>query len=122
MISTKGSEANLDKINCMLSWPLPPTLKSLRGFLGLADYCCKFVQGYRQITQPLTQLLKKDAFTWSNDARRAFEQLWTTMTKVPVLAIPDFSHSINIPTNIFVIVHYIRTKIGFEELKYKPTN
>ncbi|KAF5461864.1 hypothetical protein F2P56_017927 [Juglans regia] len=91
LISTKGVQADPKKLNAMVEWPLPKTLKTLRGFLGLTGYYSRFIKGYGEIAAPLTQLLKKKSFHWNEEAKMTFQRLKWAVTQPPVLALPDFS-------------------------------
>jgi len=58
--------------------------------LGLAGYYRRFIQDFGTIAAPLTQLLRKDSFHWSDAAAQAFQNLKASLSTAPVLHLPDF--------------------------------
>ena len=56
-------------------------------FLGMANYCLKFIPHYANITAPLRNLLKKD-ITWDrpDTCQASFEQVKASLTTSTVLS------------------------------------
>ena len=84
-VSHEGVKVDPNKMD----WLIPKTLKNLRGFLGLICYYRKFVRNYGRKAAPLTTLTKKDAFSWTPEATKCFEQLKEVMLKSLILTTPD---------------------------------
>ena len=75
IVSHEGVKVDPKKIKDIKEWKVHTTIKQLRGFLRLTGYYRKFVKNYGRIAAPLTTLLKKDAFSWTPEASKAFEHL-----------------------------------------------
>ena len=91
IISEHGVAMDPSKVAAVEAWPRPRTVRALRGFLGLTEYYRKFIASYDAVISPLTALLKKEAFSWSVDAERAFLDLKRAVMSAPLLQLPDFS-------------------------------
>lgn len=94
ILSADGVAMDPAKVESILTWPIPRTVKGVRGFLGLTGYYWKFIKDYGKIARPLTKLLKKEnkrMFDWNEDAQKAFVAFHQAVTLAPVLALPDFT-------------------------------
>ncbi|PHT85009.1 hypothetical protein T459_13452 [Capsicum annuum] len=99
IISSSIGQVDPKKIQSIESWPLSFFLKEVHGFLGLTGYYRRFAKGYAQLASPLTNLLKKDSFVWSDKASTTFFDLKRAFSSVSVLALPDFSKVFFVKTN-----------------------
>ena len=62
-IHKQGVTMQSSKIQVVVNWPVPKSVKGVWGFLGLTGYYRKFIQGYGCIEKPLMALTKKDNFS-----------------------------------------------------------
>ncbi|WVZ17603.1 hypothetical protein V8G54_010585 [Vigna mungo] len=99
IVSNKGVQPDPNKIQVVLDWPTPTSVKSFRGFLGLTGFYRRFVKGYASITSALTDLLKRDKFFWKYNASQAFQRLKEALTNASVLSLPRFDHMFIVQTD-----------------------
>ncbi|XP_022725035.1 uncharacterized protein LOC111281593 [Durio zibethinus] len=99
VISANGVEMDKNKISSIIDRPIPKLVKELREFLGLKEYYRRFIRNYGLLARPLTELLRKDAFNWSETTMECFRRLKTAMTIVPVLALLDFIKTFMVETD-----------------------
>jgi hypothetical protein len=91
-ILLNGIMAHWAKVVTILEMPNPTNVHTLRIFIGLCNYYRIYVQDFSTIAHPLYALLKKDvAWTWSEEAREAFNTLKEKLLEFPILRRPDFS-------------------------------
>ena len=86
-LTPEGTKMDESKVQSVLQWPQPKTVKEVQAFLGLANFYRRFIQGYSTIAAPLTALTKKDRpFQWTIPAEDAFTYLKHRFTTAPILA------------------------------------
>lgn len=75
VVDSQGLHVDKKKIDAMLNWPSPTSVRQLREFLGLTGYYHMFVKKYSLIASSLTDPLKKDEFFWDVKIEEAFQKL-----------------------------------------------
>lgn len=98
-ISMEGVSTDPSKVDAILKWPVPTSVKQLRGFLGLTGYYRQFIMGYGEVSRPLTNLLKQGGFHWTDEDTKSLNRLKECMSTAPVLALPDYSIPFTIETD-----------------------
>jgi hypothetical protein len=96
-ISQAGIAVDPDKVQEVMNWKPPTTVRQIRSFLGLPGYYRRFIPDFSRIVKPITELLKKEAkFVWGQKCEDAFHALRQHLTTASVLAQPDSSKPFNV--------------------------
>ena len=75
-LTSNGINADPSKVEAIKNTAQPRDVKELRSFLGLSNYCSKFIQNYSTLTAPLRELtVKNTKFEWKPVHKKAFEAI-----------------------------------------------
>ncbi|CAF4906430.1 unnamed protein product [Pieris macdunnoughi] len=135
ILNKDGLKPNQSKIEVIQKFPIPKTLKQVRGFLGLIGYYRKFVPNLSKIIKPLTEVTKKNAIIDITDKKyiEAFEKCKHLLSNTPILAFPDFDKTFVITTDASDIalgallsqenhpIAYASRTLSITEQKYNTT-
>jgi hypothetical protein len=81
-----------EKLKSIVDAPRPETKKQVRSFLGLVGYFRKFIPNFSAIAAPLTDQTKKgkpSKIEWNAEQELSFNSLKQTLTRQPILKLPD---------------------------------
>jgi len=59
VISLKGVKMQKEKVEGVLNWPTPRSIKEVQKFLGLANYYRHFIKNFTKVAALLHLLVKK---------------------------------------------------------------
>ena len=87
LLTDKGLQVSDDKAEAIAQAPRPKNQSELRSFLGLAQYCSRFIPSFAIIASPLWNLTKAHAkWKWGTAEENAFQAIKKQLTQVPVMA------------------------------------
>ncbi|KAG8929440.1 hypothetical protein FRC01_004339 [Tulasnella sp. 417] len=85
-VSKDGVSMDKYKVDAIREWPVPKNVKDIQTFLGFANFCRRFIKDFAKLTQPITNLLRKEiSWNWDDNCQRAFDSLKEKFTSAPVL-------------------------------------
>ena len=97
IVSKDGISPDPNKVEAIVSWPIPHIVFKVCRFLGLVGWCRVFVREYTFITKPLTQLTRKDEdFSWSKVRNQAFNKVKKILASEPILKLLDFEKTFEV--------------------------
>ena len=75
-ISEDGLHKMPSKVDAFRQAPVPANISQLRSFLGLANYCARFLPNFSTALHPLNTLLQKEiAWRWTAACHQAFDKV-----------------------------------------------
>jgi hypothetical protein len=78
------------KIQGIVDWPVPNTVRDVQSFLGFCNFYRAFIPNFSTIAQPLNDLTKKNQqWHWGSDEQTAFQSLKDACSSDLVLRTPD---------------------------------
>ncbi|KAL0183738.1 hypothetical protein M9458_019434, partial [Cirrhinus mrigala] len=91
VVSSEGVAMDDSKVQAVLRWPQPSTLKELQRFLGFSNFYRRFIRNFSSVAAPLTSMVRKGVkrLSWSPAAVQAFKVLKESFTTAPILHHPD---------------------------------
>ncbi|GJW88763.1 putative reverse transcriptase domain-containing protein [Tanacetum coccineum] len=88
----QGIHVDPAKIESIKDWESPKTATEIHQFLGLAGYYRRFIEGFSNISKPMTKLTqKKVKFDWGDKAETTFQLIKQKLCSAPILALPEGS-------------------------------
>jgi len=101
VIGTDRVRIEMEKVQGVVEWPVPKSIKDVQKFLGLVNYYRQFIKDFAKIVRPLHEMTrKKIKWSWREKQQKVFEELKKRFTTEPVLVIPDLDREIKVEVDI----------------------
>ena len=89
-----------EKVQGVVEWLVPKSVKDVQKFLGLANYYRWFVKDFAKIAKPLHEMTRKEMkWNWGERQQKVFEELKEKFTTKPVLVTPDLDKEMRVETD-----------------------
>jgi hypothetical protein len=86
IITPEGIKVDPEKVEAVLTWKVPTTVRGVQSFLGFCNFYRKFIAEYSRIALPLHRLTRSNVpFVWTGKCQTAFKKLKLALISAPVL-------------------------------------
>jgi len=121
IIGEDGVRMEKEKVQGVIEWPVPKSVKDVQKFLGLANYYRWFVKDFAKIAKPLHEMMRKEKkWDWGEKQQKVFEELKRRFTTEPVLVTPDLDKEMRVEADVsdFAIGGMLSMK--YEDERWRP--
>jgi len=102
LLSDKGILPLESRVKAIRDFPRPVTVTALRSFLGMINFCRRFIPHISDILAPLTVLSsgpKRSEITWTTESEQAFCRAKDALQKIKSLHFPDHNLPLTLTTD-----------------------
>ena len=97
VIVSNGVRMEKEKIQGVVDWLVPKSVKDVQKFLGLANYNRQFVKDFAKIARPLHEITRKEIkWEWGEKQQNVFEELEQRFMTELILVIPDLDKKMRV--------------------------
>ena len=88
ILSDEGLLIDPEKVKTICNFDRPTNVTEVRSFLGMTNYCSRFIKGHAELTEPLRKLTIKTEkeFNWNQRCENAFITLKEALSSTQNLA------------------------------------
>jgi len=97
VIELDGMKMEKEKVQRVMDWPVPRSVKNVQKFLRLTNYYRQFIKDFAKVAKPLHEITRKDVkWNWGERQQKVFEELKERFTIELVLVIPDLDKEMRV--------------------------
>ena len=121
IIGEDGVRMEKEKVQGVIEWPVPKSVKDVQKFLGLANYYRRFVKDFAKIARPLHEMTRKEnKWSWGEKQQKVFEELKERFTTEPVLVTPDLDKEIRVEVDASDFAMGEVLSMKYEDERWRP--
>ena len=121
IIREDGVRMEKEKVQGVIEWPVPRSVKDVQKFLGLTNYYGWFVKDFAKIAKPLYKMTRKETkWNWEERQQKAFEELKKRFMTEPVLVTPDLDKEMRVKTDVLDFATGRMLSMKCEDKRWRP--
>jgi len=110
-----------EKVQGVIEWLVPRSIKDMQKFLRLTNYYRWFVKDFARIAKLLHEMMRKETkWNWGERQKKLFEELKKRFMMEPVLVMPDLDKEIRVEADASDFATGGVLLMKYEDEKWRP--